>query len=406
MNTVSAEQLPHSDLQYYPDLARKRAAVQAVLARTGTPVFLCDSDIVADRYRAMDASLTGNWPAHVIGFSFKTNYQLAGTGILQRAGAWAEVVSGREYRLARALGYPGHSIIFNGPYKTDADLRTAFAEGALVNLNDHDELDRVVAMGTAFAAPVAVGLRVASTLPRLGHSRFGFSLENGEALAAVEKLRRAPGLQLVALHTNLYGDTDDPGIYSVAAGRLGEFAQRHLDAGGTALRYIDLGGGYPAHTPKPKSREQWEPQEIGAYVQAITAALGQHFPAAQPRPALILEPGRYLSADGIVLVTRVVHVKRRNDRQEINCNGSISMVPLTHYSPQVIRAWTEDLQQRRGPAAPTVIFGATCRENDILYDGPFVEVRPGDFLVHYAVGAYNANLGPDFIYEAPGLELI
>jgi hypothetical protein len=30
-------------------------------------------------------------------------------------------------------------------------------------------------------------------------------------------------------------------------------------------------------------------------------------------------------------------------------------------------------------------------------------VRIGDFLVYYAVGAYNANMGPDFIFESPPL---
>lgn len=406
MNTISTDIAPAQELSFYPDLECKRSTVLATLARAGTPVFLCDPEIVRARFRALSDSLQACWPRHVIGYSFKTNYQLAGSGVLLQAGAWAEVVSGREYRLARKLGYPGHAIIFNGPYKTDADLHTALSEGALVNLNDQTELDRVVARGGDSDAPVEIGLRVASTLPRLGHSRFGFSLENGEALAALDTIRRHPWLRLVALHTNLYGDTDDPGIYHQAAGRIGEFASRHLGSARDGLRYIDLGGGYPAHTPKPKSREQWNPQEIDAYVRAITDALGQHFPAERPRPTLILEPGRYLSADGIVLVTRVVHVRQRDGRQEINCNGSISMVPLTHYAPQVIRAWSNDLQPRSGPGTPTVIFGSTCRENDILYDGPFVETRPGDYLVHYAVGAYNANLGPDFIFEMPGMELI
>jgi diaminopimelate decarboxylase len=406
VNTNPSEVFPLLELDHYPDLALKRSAVQEILARTGTPVFLGDREILIARYRALDACLGESWPRHVIGYSFKTNYQVARSGILQQAGAWAEVVSGREYRLARELGYPGRSIIFNGPCKSDTDLRTAVDEGALVNINDHDELDRLAALTGATRASVEIGLRLASTLPKLGHSRFGFSLENDEAVTALDKLRRNPGLRLAALHTHLYGDTDDPDIYRQAAHRLGEFARHHLGALPRGLRYIDLGGGFPAHTPKPKSRESWNPQEIGVYIRAITDTLRPFFPDDRQQPTLLVEPGRYLTADGIILVTRVIHVVQRDGRQVVNCDGSISMVPLTHYCPQVIRAWTSDIRQRARYETPTIIYGSTCRENDILYEGPFAETCPGDYLVHYATGAYNANLSPDFIFEAPGMELI
>jgi len=406
VNTEPTDIPAPPDLQYYPDLDRKKSAVQAAVTRTGTPVFLCDRDILTARYRALDECLGRNWQQHIIGYSFKTNYQVARSGILRQAGAWAEVVSGREYRLARELGYPGRSIIFNGPYKTDADLRLAIDEGAIVNINDHDELDRLSAVSRSANEPVDIGIRLSGTLPKLGHSRFGFSLENGEALDALEKIHGNPGLNLAGLHTHLYGDTDDPDIYRQAAQQLGKFASQLQGDNPGGLKYIDLGGGFPAHTIKPKSREYWNPKEIGVYIRAITESLQQFFPPERVQPTLIVEPGRYLVCDGIILVTSIIHVKLRDGKQQINSNGSLSMVPLTHYIPQVIRAYTEDIQPRTGPEIPTIIFGSTCRENDVLFESPFVETRSGDYLVHYAAGAYNANLSPDFIFETPDMELI
>jgi diaminopimelate decarboxylase len=394
------------DLVYYPGITSKRSVVQETLARTGTPIFLCDRDILSARYRALDQSLSDNWQQHVIGYSFKTNYQVARSGILQQEGAWAEVVSGREYRLALELGSPGRSIIFNGPYKSDDDLRLATDEGSLLNINDHDELDRLIGLARSSQKRVEIGLRLGSTLPKLGRSRFGFSMDNGEALSALEKIQRDPNISLAGLHTHLYGDTDDAGIYGLTAERLGEFAKQHVADYTESLKYIDLGGGFPAHTPKPKSRETWNPQEIDVYIRVITDSLRRYFPNEQRQPILIVEPGRYLTNDCAILVTRVVHAKQRDGNQIINCDGSISMVPLTHYIPQIIHAYTVDIQQRTGTMTPTTIYGSTCRENDVLYDGPFVETRPGDYLVHYAVGAYNANLSPNFIFEAPGMELI
>ncbi len=340
-----------------------------------------------------------------MGYSFKTNYLVAKCGIFRECGAWAEVVSGREYQLARELAYPGPSIIFNGPHKTADDLRTAILDGALVNLNDHDELDRIIQMTSDATAPLDIGLRLSSTLPKLGHSRFGFSLENGEATEAIGKIHRSPNLNLTALHTHLYGDTDEAEIYGLAASRLGEFAKQHIPDYQDTLKFIDMGGGFPAHGPKPKSRQTWNPQPIEIYIRTIAEALRAFFSVTERQPTLIVEPGRYLTCDGIMLVTRVVHVKERDGKQTVNCDGSISMVPLTHYCPQVIRVYTPELRERVGDETSTIIHGSTCRENDILYDGMFPPTKAGDYLIHFAAGAYNSSLSPDFIFAAPSLEL-
>ena len=401
----SSNQVVGPIVEHYPNVEQHRSTLLKILARTGTPIFLGERENLLERYQALSESLAAHWGQHLVGYSFKTNYLVAKSDIFRPCGAWAEVVSGREYRLARELGFPGTSIIFNGPHKTDDDLHTAMVDGALINANDHDELDRMIELSSTAKSPFDIGLRLSSTLPKLGHSRFGFSLENGEATAAVERVDCAPGLNLAALHTHLYGDTDEASVYGLAASRLGEFAKQHIADYQQRLKFIDLGGGFPAHGPQPKSRQTWNPQSIDVYIRTIADALRPFFSTASRQPTLIVEPGRYLTCDGIVLVTRVIHVKEREGRQSVNCDGSISMIPLTHYCPQVIGVYTDQLQQRSEATTSTIIYGSTCRENDILYQGEFPATQPGDYLVHFAAGAYNSSLSPDFIFASPSLEL-
>ncbi len=396
--------VPRRLWQNYPQIEAHRARLVPLLVETGTPVFLGERQNFTARFQELVTSLDTHWGEHVVGYSFKTNYQVAQCGIFQQLGAWAEVVSGREYRLARELGYAGTSIIFNGPYKSDSDLRLAVEEQALVNVNDQGELDRLVALLPRDQQPLDMGIRISSTLPKLGHSRFGFSLENGEATAALATINANPQLHLVALHTHLYGDTDDAQLYAEAARRMGTFARQHILDYQRTLRLLDLGGGFPAHSPRPKSRDTWNPQPIEVYIRTIADALRPFFDATN-LPKLAVEPGRFLTCDGIVLVTRVIHVKQRPDVQVVHCDGSISMVPLTHYCPQAIRVFTPQLRPRRGGEQLTRIHGSTCRENDLLYQGMFPTTETGDFLVHFAAGAYNASLSPDFIFATPPLEL-
>ncbi len=394
-------------LRHYPDLVAHRADILAVLERHATPLFVCERDNLADRYRELERCLGGAWPQSRIAYSFKTNYHVARLPLFRSLGAAAEVVSGREYRLARETGYPGRDIIFNGPRKSPQELDTALAEGALVNVNDRDELDAIVAWAAAAdEVVVEIGMRLSGPVPKGGISRFGFSMDNDEATEALHAIARSPHVSLTALHTHLYGDTDDPEFYRDAAGRLGAFAREHIPDYQKALKVIDVGGGFPAHTPKPRSRSEWRPQPIGVYVEALVQGLRPFFPETATGPTLVVEPGRYLTADGVVLISRVLHVKARDGVQQVNGDGTISMVPLTHYCPQVIQAFSGSWQPHGGTMVPSILYGATCRENDILYQGVFPVVHPGDYLVHYAAGAYNASLSPDFIFESPDMVCI
>lgn len=385
---------------YYPNPSRHPSCFSQLLRENPTPVFLAERAILEDRYFTLKRVLERCWPDHVIAYSFKTNYLVAQSKLFQELGAWAEVVSGREYQMAKQLGYSGDRIVFNGPYKTDAQLLQALGDHAALNVNDHEELRRLEVLAAREEGQHPVGLRVSTTITGMGHSRFGFSMESDEARRAVEKVLSSSRLRLVGLHMHLLGDTDDPARYREAGRKLGQFIRRHLPDQGRSLRYVDLGGGFPAHGPKPHRRTEWDPRPIEEYVEAISEELSEIFPQGD-RPTLILEPGRYLVCDGIIFVAQVVNVRHSGQRQRITSNGSITMMPLTHYCPHIVQAFAPTFAPRVSEGMTSTIYGPSCREDDILLEGPFPEVEIGDYLVHYAVGAYNSNLSPSFIFDTP-----
>jgi len=399
-------------MQVFPELdssPSRRARFFELIEERPTPFFLMDAAILTDRAAVMRRLLAEHWGPSAVAYSFKTNYQVAALPLLRELDILAEVVSGREYGMARAFGYVGPRIVFNGPHKSDEELRRALLDGGLLHVHGEAELARLTRVATSLGGPFGVGIRVAASLPYFGHSRFGFSLDDGEADAAVRTLRECPALELTGLHFHGLGDTTDPSCYQLAARKLAAFAQKSIPHYESTLRSIDLGGGFPAHGLRPHKREpeSWDPRPIGEYIEAIVEGLEPAF-SREGRPKLILEPGRYLVNDAILLVARVIDLPRRGGgtRQTVLSDASISMVPLTHYTPQIIRAWSPELEPREGEERDTILYGASCREDDILQEGPFPEVRIGDFLVYYAVGAYNANMGPDFIFESPPLVVL
>jgi diaminopimelate decarboxylase len=172
-----------------------------------------------------------------------------------------------------------------------------------------------------------------------------------------------------------------------------------------ALDYIDLGGGYPSHMSKLDTRVHWDPRPIDEYIAAITQALRPAFEGGAP-PRLILEPGRYLVNDAILFVSKIVSVRDRAGAQQIVCNGATTMVPFTRHRAPIIRTYRPDFTPHDGPCMPSNIYGASCREDDVLFQGELARVATGDYLVHFGVGAYNSSINPAFIFPCPGLRFI
>jgi len=395
------------DLDPFPDLQAHRTRFFEIVGERSTPFFLMDGSILTDRAVAMRDRLRSRWGPSAVAYSFKTNYQVAELGLLRELGIRAEVVSGREYAMARGFGFAGSEIVFNGPHKSDAELERALRDGCVLHVHGKAELERLIRVATALGGSFDVGIRVAASLPYFGHSRFGFSLDSDEAAVAVRRIFDCPALELTGLHFHGLGDTTDPHCHQLAARKLAEFAQKSIPDYATRLRTLDLGGGFPSHGLKPRNRDSYDPPPIEEFIDSIVAELARAFPD-EARPTLILEPGRYLVNDAVMLVAEVIDVPEVGaaDRRTVLSNASITMVPLTHYCPQIIRAYTRRLEPRDGAPVETILYGASCREDDVLHEGPMAPAQVGDLLVYYAVGAYNANLGPDFIFEVPPLALL
>ena len=153
-------------MQHFPDLRARRERILEVLDERPTPFFLLDTGILTDRAFVMRDLLRGQWGPSAIAYSFKTNYQVAQLELPKQLGIRAEVVSGREYAMARKLGYPGEEIVFNGPHKSEDELRRALVDGALLHVHGAAELERLVRVASELGGPFGVGIRASASTRR------------------------------------------------------------------------------------------------------------------------------------------------------------------------------------------------------------------------------------------------
>ena len=141
-----------------PAPALTAATAADLLKEHGSPLFVVFERALRERFRLFEAAFAREAARTEIAYSYKTNFLPALCAALHQEGALAEVTSGIEYALARALGCGPGSILFNGPAKRRADLETALAEGALVVVDSLSELEAVAVIADQRASAVPVRL--------------------------------------------------------------------------------------------------------------------------------------------------------------------------------------------------------------------------------------------------------
>ncbi|MCP3952517.1 MAG: diaminopimelate decarboxylase, partial [Desulfobacterales bacterium] len=164
-------------------------AIDELVSRYGSPLYVYSENTLRNKVREVHQEFSSRYPNVTLAWSYKTNYLQAICAVMHQEGSLAEVVSEMEYSMARNLGIPGERIIFNGPYKPRHVLELAVAEGAMINIDHMDELHDLEQIAQKRGKAIDVGMRLsldAGIQPQW--SRFGLSLETGQAREAVQRM--------------------------------------------------------------------------------------------------------------------------------------------------------------------------------------------------------------------------
>jgi len=385
-----------------------RQQIEKMLDEFGSPLFIVSERDLRERYGVFADALLRSYEHSAVAYSFKTNYLRKVCETLKNEGARAEVVSGFEYGIARNIGYSGKDIIFNGPHKTELELREALADGATINVDCMEELEMIQSFARSGATPPHIGLRLSSskvarmTRPdgrgALPH-RFGFNIENGDALKAVRWTKEhGPHIRTIGYHIHIAVDEPNPAVFVRAAESAIIFAQQVEREVGYAPTYIDMGGGFV-------EAELWERKKdlASAAIPSLEVFLGGVGAVVRGArfsspPMLIFEPGRFIVSRSTVHITRVVSVKNMGTRKLLTVDSSLSILPTATTRRHKISA-----PGIAGPLVKSIVAGASCMARDVWGDYDLPAVRAGDILVVENCGAYSLSRSSQFITPRPAV---
>ncbi len=176
-------------------------ALHELLETWGSPLHVVHAAALERNMRAFQKPGAGGHACEVY-YSCKTNPVPGVLLLIKEFGGSIEVISPYELWLARELGFPPERIVYNGPAKSEASVRSAIEDGILlVNANHREEIAQLARIARDVGKRPAVGIRVT---PQGGWAgQFGIPIATGEAMRAFEEAVANDALRVVALHAHL-----------------------------------------------------------------------------------------------------------------------------------------------------------------------------------------------------------
>ncbi len=361
-------------------------SLKVIAEDVGTP-FYCYSTATLERhYRVFDEAFKGT--DHTICYSMKANSNQAVVKTLVDLGAGIDVVSEGELRRALALGVPGRKIVFSGIGKTAREMALGLKEGiACFNVESEPELELLSSVATRIGSRAMVSIRINPDVDAKTHhkittgkaeNKFGISY-----LRAPEVYARAaalPSIEVAGIDMHIGSQITELEPFAQAF-RLMADLTRTLRAQGHDIRHLDLGGGlgvpYRGTNDVPP-----HPDEYATMVKQTLGDLGCR---------LVLEPGRMITGNAGILLSRVIYVKSGEERDFIIQDAAMNDL----IRPTLYDAYHEiiPVAEPNGDAARKVadVVGPVCESGDYLARARALPpVEEGDLLAVMTAGAYGA----------------
>lgn len=376
-----------------------------------SPLFIISEKKLRENVRYINNVFANFWPKVTHAWPYKTNYLSAVCAVFHQEGSLAEVVSEFEYLKAKKLGLNGSQIILNGPYKSAALLKQAIKENVTINIDHFDELYAIEQIAKQLNCEVNVGIRLNFNTTYTEHwSRFGFNIENGEAMRAAVRIGASDHLSLTGLHSHIGTFVLDVRAYAEQARIMGNFLIEIEQATGCLIETINIGGGFASqnalkgvYLPPDQVVPSME-QYASAITENLKQALTHRVNSKNILPELILETGRAVIDDAECLITSVVGNKRLPDgrRASILDAGVNLLFTSFWYNHEV-----KPLRPLEGFPEETALFGPLCMNLDVIRSSVMLPpLNLGEPLMITPVGAYNNTQWMQFIETRPAIVMI
>ncbi|MDH2998442.1 diaminopimelate decarboxylase [Pasteurellaceae bacterium LFhippo2] len=374
-------------------------AISDIIKQHGTPAYIYSRATLERHWHAFDNAL-GEHP-HLICFAVKSNSNIALLNVMARLGSGFDIVSQGELERVLAAGGDASKVVFSGVAKSHTEIARALEVGIrCFNIESIPELKRINEVAGLLGKIAPISLRVnpdvdAHTHPYIStglkENKFGVSVT--EAREVYRLAKTLPNVKITGMDCHIGSQLTELQPFLDATDRVIVLMEQ-LKEDGIELHHLDLGGGLGV------TYTDEQPPHPSEYAQALLAKLKDY-----PNLEIILEPGRAITANAGILVTKVEYIKQNEDRNfAIVDTGMNDMI-----RPALYEAYMQIIEINQPLDLPKAVYdvvGPICETSDFLGKQRELAISEGDLIAVRSAGAYGATMSSTYNSRPQAVEVM
>ncbi|PID62540.1 MAG: diaminopimelate decarboxylase [Ignavibacteriae bacterium] len=363
--------------------------VKEIVEKFGTPVYVYSKNYMIDKFNELSNAFKDT--NHKIFFACKSNYNLSVIELFNKLGAGIDVNSAGEFYRATKAGVNPENLIMSGVGKTAEEIKLALENNIhLLKAESLGEIELINRIAKDLKKKARLAIRVNPNVDPVTHPYISTGLaENkfGIDETAVEeiftKAAQLKNISLVGIDMHIGSQITKLEPYIEAVKKIVELV-KNLENKNIKLTHIDLGGGIGI---KYKDEKPFTAKEFADAVIPILR---------ETNCKIYMEPGRFLTANGGILLTKVLYVKNNLDKNFIIVDAAMNDLlrpsiysAYHHIQPVELNKEEKDIEAD--------IVGPVCESGDFLAKRRKIQkMCPNELLAVMSAGAYAITMASNY----------
>ena len=352
----------------------------------GTPVYVYSGSKLKEN---LNGYLSSVREEDKVCYSVKSNSNIHLLELLADLGSGFDVVSGNELRKCLEAGAKPEDIVFSGVGKTEEELVLAIKENIFsINIESEEELDRIIKTAKDLEKKAQCMIRINPDISSESHpyiqtglktSKFGILREGIDSL--VEKASKSGLINLKGIASHVGSQIFNKELIFENLNLLIEIAN-NLIRQGHALSYIDLGGGLGISYQEEK---ELKPRAVLEEVISKLEPLNLN---------LLLEPGRSISGNTGVLLSKVEYLKKTSDLNFAVIDSGMNDL----LRPSLYQAWhnISVVATNNQKELSYTVVGPVCESGDTFGEDRILSLNEDSILAIHDAGAYGHVMSSNY----------
>ena len=359
-----------------------------------TPAYIYSKRTLETNANAYVKSFTK--PDSLACFAVKSLSNITILKLLNDMGCGFDIVSGGELYRVLSIGADPKKIIFSGVGKSKKEIEEGILEGILsFNVESASELYRIEKIAENLNKIAPVSIRFNPDIDSGGHDyittgrkgdKFGISSID-QIIELSKYIKSSNYLNIVGLASHIGSQILELDSYRKSAKKTIELADSLIELG-ISLEFLDLGGGLgvPYNDESPPSPEN------------LVSCLEKELQGRKER--LILEPGRSISANAGILITKVEYIK--DDFLVVDAAMNDLIRPALYKAEHDIC----NIKENTGVPKLWNVVGPICESSDFLAKNISIDADEDDILAIKTAGAYGFVMSSNYNTRPRACEIL